>query len=46
MIIFMMLKIPHDRRLRRDEDRITYHFEVYKVRMSEAVGAVYRGESK
>ena len=31
MIISLMLKIPHESRLRHGEDRICYRFDVYKV---------------
>jgi hypothetical protein len=31
MIIFLMLKIPHERRLRHGEDQICFQFRVYKV---------------
>ena len=35
MIIFLMIKVPHERYLRRDENRIQIQFRVYKVRICE-----------
>ena len=37
MIIFLMIKVPHERRLRRGEDQICFQFRVYKVGMFEKI---------
>ena len=35
MIIFLMIKVPHERYLRRGENKIQMQFRLYKVRFFE-----------